>query len=188
MWLPANSLFCNHWCRHLCPRNHLKEWGICPSDVVAAFTQLTKQYNTKLNEAKITAWSRVLVEKVIVPYSRCSCNFQEPDNFLPYSHWSLFSSWLIQSTLFRLTSLGSILIYPPIYLWVSKCFRSPDFFTATLCTPFPYTCHTPFQSLLVLITTMLIGEEYKSWCFSLFSLLQSPFNCSFTGPNISPST
>jgi hypothetical protein len=42
--------------------------------------------------------------------------------------------------------------------------------------------------LLDLITQIIFGEEYRSWSFSLCSLLHSPVTSSVLGPNIFLST
>ena len=51
----------------------------------------------------------------------------------------------------------------------------------------PFPTHATWRAsliLLVLITRMAYGEEYRSWRAPLSSLLHSPFTSSLLGPNV----
>jgi len=118
----------------------------------------------------------------------------EPVHSLPHSQepFHLLLSWpgSIQSMPLHPTSSVFILISTPRS---SKQYHSLRFFptTKTLYAPFLspiYGMCPVYIILLDFVIWIILGEEYRSWSSSLYSLVDFPVTSSILGPNITLKT
>ena len=72
-----------------------------------------------------------------------------------------------------------------ICLGFPSCLFPPHVSAPKSCPPVPHTCYIPRPSLFLdTITRKLFAKHYKSYSYSLCSLLHSPVTSSLLGPNI----
>ena len=110
-----------------------------------------------------------------LPHSQvpATCPYHQPDRFQSIPPYP--------------TSWTSILILSShLCLGLPSGLFPSGFPTKTLYTPLlsPYTLHA-LSLILNFITQTIVGEEYRSLSFSLYSFLHSPVTSSLLGPNFS---
>jgi hypothetical protein len=130
---------------------------------------------------KLTTWSRVLLEKLIVTHIVKFCTFYITQGFIIMfmrtCHWSRSWGRWLQSAPSHPISLGSILISSHLCLGLPSGLFPSDFLTkilyASLISPVHVTCPTSICILHFIILT-IFAEVYKLWSSLLCSLLQFP--------------
>ena len=141
----------------------------------------------------LTLWSRVLLEKrsclqLVKKFPAFYGNWRFLTAFTSARHLSLSWASSIQSTPPHPNSWISILILSShLCLGLPSCLFSSSFPTKTLFTPLLSPIRTTCLAHLILldfITWTILGEQYRSVCFSLCSFLHSPVTSSLLGPNI----
>jgi len=141
----------------------------------------------------LTPWCRVHLEKLTgLQLVKKFPAFHGTRRFITaltsVRHLSLSCASPIQSIYPHTTSWRSILILAThLRLGLPSGLLPSGFPTKTLNTPLssPIRATCPAHLILLdFITRAILGEDYKSFSFSLFNLLHSPVTTSLLGPNI----